>query len=88
MKVEPLAGRALGRDAAAVLVDELLGDREPEAGAARVAGAGLVGAVEALEHVRRAASGGIPMPVSVTATTADAVAAGDVDLDLSARRRV
>jgi hypothetical protein len=40
----------LGADLASVQVDDPLGDREPEPGAAVRGRAGLVGAVEALEH--------------------------------------
>src|SRR6478672_142744 len=44
-----LAWRRLDSDPAAVLLDQLLGDREAQAGAAGVAVSRLVGAVEAVE---------------------------------------
>ena len=46
-----LAGRGLGPDPSTVRFDDCAGDRQAEAAAAAVAGAALVGAVEALEDV-------------------------------------
>src|SRR5437763_12108379 len=47
-----LAGDALGSDPPAVLLDQLARDREAEAGPARLAVSRVVGAEEALDHVR------------------------------------
>ena len=53
MNRAPPSGAVLDVDAAAVQLDQVLDDRQPEAGAAGIAGARLVHAVEPLEDARQ-----------------------------------
>ena len=64
--VEPCAGRALDPDLAAHQLDELLGDRQPQAGAAVLARRRAVGLGEGLEQSRLRLPAEMPMPVSWT----------------------
>ena len=61
----PFAELALDPDAAAVHLDELLGDAEPEARAAELARDGGVDLAELGEDFS-SSSGAMPMPVSAT----------------------
>ena len=66
-KVEPLPSVEFDPDAAAMHLDDLLGDGEPEPGAALGLGVGAVDLMELLEDARLL-FGGMPGPVSVTLT--------------------
>ena len=66
VKVVPCPSRERDEDLAVLRLGEVLHDREAEAGAAEVARARLVDAVEALEDRAPGRASGMPMPVSLT----------------------
>ena len=69
VKVEPAPQLADDFEPAGVPLDNVLDDREPQPGAAQLARAAAVDAVEVLGQARRCSSGAMPSPLSYVTST-------------------